>query len=320
MTALTNLLGVSAFFSALYAFYTGTLNVIFGLAQTSYEAMIFVAGFGIVIGVPVVSMFSGKRIMDVHGRNLFIALILALLVIPVIVQGQYNADDLDLFADEEILIADHTTVNYYYNSTGNWINDGSLTETAVSSPEDGSWTCDFAPTAQDLDAQSNVHITWASSAAKSDTWNITAYDQDTTDYVVAMGIRISSDDEGMPIRLRLWFGPSLMLWEQTVYTSDTALNMLYFDAAFYEDIDDYTAAVALTTGQVWFELIEEDANQFVTTTDIEFELKFFTSNSVAVFREYLLYGGFAMILLGAGMTKYWNPLKRGRRRRRRRRR
>ncbi len=317
VTANTALAGISSAFALVWAFWTGTINVIFGFAATQYQAFIYVVGLFLIIGVPVYQMFSRKRIIDISRRNVALVLLLALVVQPFVIQGQYNPDDMTLFqpiaSTNELLIAESETLFGYYNTSGNWIS-ASIVETQVAN---GSWTVTLSATAQDLDKKARVSVFLKSSGVVSPYWNSTAWDQDTTDGIVAYSVRITAGTDGYPVTYQVgWSGHATILGnydDNVIYTSDS-LSTVPTTAAQYALIDEYEDIIA--GDMMAFGYQESDASQFVDAAVVEIELHFYSSVAIDTFNEYMLYCGLLNVLIAGAMTKYWNPT--GRRRRRRR--
>ncbi len=317
LPSVNSFLGVSAFLGALYAFWTGTIQVIIALAYTNYMALIYMIGLALIIGVPLYQMTTGRHIIDVSRRNLFLGLILALVIFPVLVQDQYDVDELALYNGEpttialgaDPLIGDHETKSTHYNSSdGASISSGSITETHVAN---GTWSVTLSLAVQDLDKKSTINIAYDAQSSASDTWNATAFDVDTTDHIVAIGLRIET-----AVATTLYYKCGLQdktdSFTGTIATSDSRVSMIYLDTAFYNWLDEY--AVQAANDAFYFYIWENDAYQFVDAAVIEFEVHFYTETSMAQFESYMMYTGLGMILIAAAETRYFNPT--GRRRRR----
>lgn len=316
MTVTTNsLLGLGAVISAIFAFYTGTLGVIFSLMYTQYQAFVFVVGFVAVLIVVFLPLFMRTRLRDVHGRNAAAAMIICLLVIPFVVQGQYNPSALDVYGSSDHVIADTATWFYYMNTSGYYLS-ASMTETQDGN---GTWDSALVSTAQDNDLQAEIKVWFPQTASGADDkYNVTAFDSDTDDHIVAIGVRIMGADAGIPIQWCMGFDHDVNRFhsysDSPILTSETELTMIYLTLADYAYFDDYV--IELATDSLNLRFRELDASQFVNAATVEIEVHFYIETSMASFNEYLLYTGVIMCLMALAMTPYWNPSGKKRHRRR----
>lgn len=307
MTTVNYLAGFSAFVSAVIAFYTGTLFQIWNLMATNFNAMVFMAGFLFILMAPILNAVSRRKFLDVHGKALALVMILCLIVVPYVVQGQYDPSELSLYNNEDSVIADHVTKFNYYNGTTleNVWNSGPA-ETSVGN---GTWTVDWAlaaTTTQDEDKRAFVTVYWQDSSTASDTWNITAFLDSTDDYITAIGFRIQTDDLGSAFTYNMGFQTDGDYWKGTCFSSASALTMIHLTASDQEWFDEYLTLLADDYFALSF--IEEDADQFTVPMTIELEVHFYTSSDMAQFNEYMFFSGIGMLILGLAITKYWNPL------------
>ena len=313
-----SLLGLGAFVGALFAFWTGTINIIFGMAATNYSAATYVIGLFLIVGVPLYQMTTGRHIIDVSRRNLFLGLLLALVVLPVVVQDQYDPTELGIYSDSDSLIADHYTILNYYNTS---VIGNAQVPTEVAAGN-GTWTVDLVTVAQDLDLASSLSVYWLDSGTVSPTWNTTAFDSATDDYVVAIGIRIWTGTAGEAFDMDVGFNVDRDLFHSLlgtdIYSNENTITMIYVTDAMRTLMGDYLVNLVDDPFVITFK--ENDAASLVNGETIELEVHFYTTSSMTTFENYMLYAGVGMILIAAAETRYFNPTGTRRRRRRRRRR
>lgn len=303
-TTQTYLLGLGTVVSAIYAFYTGTLDVIFQNASTQYQSAVYIFGFFLIISVPIYQWITKKWVMDVSRRNLMLILIMVLLVQPFIIQGVYDPSDYNIYGDYDLGVADHHTLFGYYNTSGYQITASAMVETAI---ENGTWSTALVSTAQDNDLPTQIRI-YIDEGTVHSYINATAFDPDTDDHIVAVGVRVTGGTNGIPLEWNMGFSSDPTFFrsqdDSLMYTSDTRLSMYYVTAYDLNRIDSFPE---LSDDYFRIGFYEKDANVFVNGEDIEIEVHFYYSLSSDTFNEYLLYCGVINILIAFAMTKYWNP-------------
>lgn len=309
MTVVNYALGLGAIVSLLFAFWTNTLNVIIDLAYSRYEAVIYLAGLLILLGVPVYQGITHRRILDVHGRNLALVMILCLFILPIGLQQVYEIGPFTEFGTTFPASGDVASTISFVNTTGNWVNSATLGEVDTADS-----IVTFGPaslTAQDTDERAAMYINWASTA---DPWNVTAFTQDD-DPITCIGIRIYAGESGKPISFYGgWQGAAyeqlLQARYGVIYTSETQLTYIYITDAMRANIETFETYLA-TSGVMTFIFLETDASEFINAANVEFEIHFFTSTGSDLFYTYLLYFGGLQFLLAVAITKYWNPTRMG---------
>lgn len=247
-------------------------------------------------------------------KHMLLIIIVIFLIEPYIIGASYDSDDLSVFANADLTISQHATQMAYFNTSGNWIGAADETETQVSN---GTWSVTWNAVSQDTDKRATVGVEIASYGSPSTVINATAWDQDTTDHIVAFSFRIGTPTEGKLFRWEFGFQDDYDWKKGVVYSSDTKLTMVYLTAADYAYIDEMFDVLAADS--LLLQFIEDDADQFSGTNVIEVEMHYYTTTSMAQFNEYLLYCGFLNLFVALGMTRMWNPMSGGRRRSRRRR-
>ncbi len=264
-------------------------------------------------------MITRKRLIDVSKRNLFAGLILALLVMPFVIQGQYDPTGMELYNGFPVtetvgydpLTADMSVDGYYRNTSGNGLWLAAMAETYSAN---GTWTVDWAAVAQDEDKNAFIGVKYGSSGVESDTWNWTAFDSDTTDNIVAFSFRIKSPTLGAVFAYEIGFDSDPDYWSGTIVSSETS-SLITLTAADYAWIDEYQGIIDAAADGFTFWFLEADATELIDTNEIEFEIHFYASVSMDTFNEYVLYSGLIMIFMALAETRHFNPTGRSGRRR-----
>lgn len=316
----------SGIVSLIFAFWLQTFNSILGQMATNLNAALFVYSIIALTGVGMYNVAKGRNIATgrYNRRNQWTMLALILFVTvalqPYLIQGVYDTSALDLYNAEDMVIADHVTGFGYYNTTPYWITYSSLTETAHASTT-GCWTVTLASTAQDNSKRAILKVGIADySSTASDTWNITAWDQDTDDHIVAYSIRVWTGLAGEPMNLKMGFATDTSYFHDgstIIYSSETVNTMFYLTNADYEYFDEF--ATLLSNDQLEIVFWQDDPINFVNGEDIEIEIHFYTESGTTTFDQYLFGAAAINFLIALGMSSVWNPLKGSGRRRFRRR-